>query len=64
MKPKNIVFIVLGVLFLVFLIQNTQIVPVQLFFWQLSMSRIILIILVMLVGIILGYVISEKRKKR
>ena len=64
MKPKNIIYIVLGALFLVFLIQNTQIVSVQLFIWQLSMSRIILIVLVMLVGFILGYVISEKRKKR
>ncbi len=64
MRPKTIIFIILAVVFLIVLLQNTQIVDVQFLFWKLTMSRIILIALIMLVGLILGFIISEVRRKR
>lgn len=64
MKPKTIIFIILAIVFLIFLLQNTQIVTVQFLFWNFTMSRIILIALILLVGLILGFIIAEVRRRR
>ena len=64
MKPKLIALLVIVVLFLVFLFQNTQVVTLRLYFWQLSMPQIILIPLAILVGVVLGYVLAVSRSKR
>jgi putative membrane protein len=62
-KPKSIIAIILAVLALVIVIQNTQVVSLQLFFWQVYMSRIVLIILMLAIGIAMGYIIAKMRKK-
>lgn len=64
MKAKTIIILILIILFAIILIQNTQVVTVQLFFWKLSMSRIILISLLMLVGFIIGFLVAKVGKKR
>ena len=61
MKPKLIIGIVAIILFVIFLIQNTQVVTLRLYFWKLSMSQIILISITMLIGIAVGYVIAIMR---
>jgi len=43
MSVKTVIILILLILLAVILIQNTKVVDVQLFFWKLSMSRIILI---------------------
>lgn len=60
MKPKNIALVVLGILLLVVLLQNTQVVSVRFLFWKLSMSRIILLPLVMFIGFIVGFFVGKK----
>ena len=60
MSPKKIALIVLGVLLLIILLQNTQVVSVRFLFWKLSMSRIILLPLFMLVGFIIGFFVGKK----
>ncbi|MFC1822643.1 lipopolysaccharide assembly protein LapA domain-containing protein [Thermodesulfobacteriota bacterium] len=55
MKPKYIALLVIIVLFLIFLIQNTQVVTLHLYFWKISMHKIILIPLCILIGFLLGY---------
>jgi uncharacterized integral membrane protein len=60
MKTKNIVLVILGILLLVVLLQNTQVVSVRFLFWKLSMSRIILLPLVMLIGFIIGFFVGRK----
>lgn len=60
MKPKNIALICLGVLLLVFLLQNTQVVSIRFLFWKLSMSRVILLPLIMLIGFIIGFFVGKK----
>ena len=66
MKPKIIVIIVLVVLFLVIMVQNTEVVDFQLFLWKMSMSRIIMISFMILIGFVLGYLVarSEKSQKK
>ena len=59
MKPKFIALIVVIVLVLIFLIQNTGIVTLRLYFWKISMSQIILIPLVMAIGFGLGYFVAK-----
>ena len=63
MKTKHIVGIVVFVLIVIFLIQNTQVVTLRFYFWQLSMSQIILLPLTMLIGIAIGYIIARVTKK-
>ena len=60
MSPKKIALIVVGVLILVVLLQNTQVVSVRFLFWKLSMSRIILLPLFMLVGFVVGFFVGKK----
>lgn len=59
MKPKTIVILSIIVLFLIILYQNREAVPLQLFFWEIAISRIILIPLTMLIGFILGYFVAR-----
>lgn len=63
MKPKTIIAIVLAVLALVIVVQNTQIVTVQFFFWRLYMSRIILILIMLVIGVVIGYSIGKVPRK-
>ena len=60
MKPKMIAILVFGILSLVVLLQNTQVVSVRFLFWKLSMSRIILLPLIMLLGSVIGFFAGRK----
>jgi len=64
MRPKFIVLLVLIVLFLIILIQNTQVVTLRLFFWKVGMSQIILIPLTMAIGFVVGFVVSKVTGKQ
>ena len=63
MKPKLIFFLVVAALFLIFLIQNTQVITLRLYFWEISMSQIILIPLAILIGFALGLIVGKISKK-
>ncbi len=63
MKPKTIIILILIVLAIVILIQNTQVVEVQVFFWKIAMSRIIMIIFLLIVGFVIGYFVPKLQKK-
>ena len=64
MKPKTIILLILLALFLVFLLQNTEVVQLKFLFWKVEMSRIIFFPLTLLVGIIIGYVLTKVGKKK
>ncbi|MCD4777202.1 MAG: LapA family protein [Candidatus Aegiribacteria sp.] len=68
MKPKMVAILILAVVLVVFVIQNSNVADVHLFFWTISMSMIILIFFVALIGFAIGYlthhfVIERKNKK-
>ncbi|MDH5392007.1 MAG: lipopolysaccharide assembly protein LapA domain-containing protein [Gammaproteobacteria bacterium] len=50
------------VLFVVFMLQNTDIVTVNFLFWSVQLSRSILLLVVLLVGILIGYVLRRLKK--
>lgn len=67
MKRRRIRWRLIGVLALVLLfaiviLQNTQIVDIRVLFWQLSMSRIILLLFSLVVGFVVGYYIKSRRR--
>ena len=69
MRPKFIVVLILIALFLIILIQNIQPVTLQLFFWKVGMSQIILMPLIMAIGFVVGFVVSkvtgnQRKRKR
>lgn len=59
MKAMTIVILVLVALFVIILVQNTQVVTLRLLFWKLGMSQIILVPLTMLIGFIIGYIVAK-----
>ncbi|MBU2063420.1 MAG: LapA family protein [Candidatus Omnitrophica bacterium] len=61
MKPKTIALLILAGLFIVVLLQNTQVVSVQFLFWEISMSRIILLPVVMGMGFIIGFFMGKRK---
>jgi uncharacterized integral membrane protein len=63
MKQKTIIILILIVLAFIILIQNTQVVEVQMFFWKIAMSRIILITFMVVVGFVIGYLVAMTQKK-
>lgn len=64
MKTKQLLILVLAVLLVIVIIQNTGMAAVQLLFWEISMSMIILIVLVALIGFIIGYLTGHHRTER
>lgn len=56
---KLIVGLVLLALLLVFIIQNAAIVELRFLFWKLSMSRSLVILFVLLIGLIIGWFASS-----
>jgi putative membrane protein len=64
MKIKTIVVIVLFILSIIVLLQNTEVVTYSFLFWKISMSRIIWLILILLVGFVNGYIVAIQRVKK
>lgn len=55
MKPKQIVVLSLLVLGVIVILQNTQVVTFRFLFWNLTMSRIILLLIILGIGVTAGY---------
>lgn len=60
---KNIIFVILIALVIVFVIQNTQVVEVRLLVWEVSMSRALMILVTLLIGIISGLLVRRPKHK-
>ncbi|MGA2531845.1 MAG: LapA family protein [Candidatus Aminicenantales bacterium] len=63
MKTKIILVLAVFVLLAVLLAQNTGIVTYRLLFWTVSLSQVIIVPLVALVGFVLGFVIGAARRR-
>ena len=55
MNFKIILVIILSGFALIFLAQNIQVVTVSFLFWEISMSRAVLIFFTLLIGFIIGW---------
>ena len=57
MNGKLIFLCVLTGLVILFIVQNTLVVKIQLLFWSLEMSRALWMLLLLSIGIIIGWVL-------
>ena len=65
--PKTITALVFLSIFTVFILQNTEVVEISFFFWQISLSRVILLLgslfTGVLIGLFIGWEAAANRKK-
>ena len=54
MGVKNISFIILLALFLIVCIQNVEVIPVHLLLWKVEISKLLLLIITLVIGILVG----------
>lgn len=57
LKIKTIIILALLGIFMIFILQNTTVVEIRFLFWQLSLSRVILLIGSLVIGILIGLLI-------
>lgn len=56
--------IILIVLIVVVIAQNSEVVTVRFLFWEASLSRIVLLIVTLAVGVIIGFLGAKLPKRR
>ena len=59
MNYKLIVGLILMCLLVIFIIQNSAVVEIQLFFWTIAMSRVLLMFIVLAIGILVGWLLNS-----
>ena len=59
MKYKLIISLVLICLMVIFIIQNVAVVEIDFFFWSIAMSRVLLMLILLVVGIIVGWLLKS-----
>ncbi|PIW70127.1 MAG: DUF1049 domain-containing protein [Ignavibacteriales bacterium CG12_big_fil_rev_8_21_14_0_65_30_8] len=59
MNAKIISILTLIILVVIFITQNVTVVEVNLFFWQITISRALLIFITLLIGFLLGWFIKS-----
>lgn len=64
MKFKTILVLLIILLVIIIFVQNTEIVDFQLYFWEISMSRIILLPALLIIGFICGYVVAKLHRHK
>ncbi len=62
MKTKIVIIIVLAVLLIIFVLQNTEIVIVNFWFWDLSLPRALLLFVTFAIGLIIGLIVPSAQK--
>jgi uncharacterized integral membrane protein len=63
MKWKIILGLVILALIVILLVQNTQVVTFSIYFWKISISQVILVPIIMLIGMLLGVLLVKARQK-
>jgi uncharacterized integral membrane protein len=68
MNIKLITSLVVACFVLIFIIQNAAEVKIQFLFWSLTMSRSLLVLVLVMIGMLMGWLLSSyvafKAKKR
>ena len=55
MNKRLITSLVLICLVVVLLIQNAEIVEIEIFFWTIAMSRVLLMVILLCIGVLVGW---------
>jgi uncharacterized integral membrane protein len=63
MRVRSVAILVLLLLFLNMVVQNTEVVPVRVLFWDTVMSRILLLTLTLAIGVVIGFLLGRPWRK-
>ena len=65
MRTRLVIIFIILILFLTVIAQNTELVTIRAFFWTIEMSRIVLLSVALLVGVLIGILLARpwRRKK-
>ncbi len=61
---KLIIFIILALLTAVFILSNTHIAKVNFIRWEVEMPTFLLLIIILIIGIVLGFIAAKAKKKK
>jgi putative membrane protein len=61
---RNLIFIVLVGVVLIFVMQNIAVVQVRFLFWEVSMSRALMLIATLAIGLVGGWLLGLPRQKK
>ncbi len=61
MSIKHIIILIVIAFVLIFVMQNTQVVEVQFLAWKISMSRALMLLGTLLIGLIAGWLLKKPR---
>ena len=64
MSVKKIIILILFALVLIFVIQNVEIVEVRLLVWKVSISRSLMLLGTLIIGLIAGWVLKGAKSKK
>lgn len=59
MNFKLILSLVIAGFVLIFVFQNTAVVTIQFLFWSVSMSRSLLILVFVAIGVVIGWILNS-----
>lgn len=62
MKTKSVIAIFIAILIVVFSLQNAEVTDVKFFIWKLSMSRVLLILGSFGIGVLVGILVSVRKR--
>ncbi len=64
MNYKKIISLVLAALTILFILQNIAVINISFLFWTFFISRSVLIFLVLLIGIVIGWLLRSSPKRK
>jgi len=56
---KFLLGLIFGILMVIFIFQNIEVVNINFLFWSISVSRALMVFLIFLIGIILGAILKS-----
>ena len=64
MRIRSIIITILIAMFLVVVAQNTEVVAIRLLFWDVAMSRILLLLGSLVLGVLIGFLLGRPWRRR
>ena len=61
---RNVIFAILILLVFIFVLQNTEVVEVKFWSWQINMSRALMMLCTFAVGLIAGWLLKIPKRKK
>ena len=62
MKTKIIIIVILAILLIIFVLQNTENVGIKFWFWELNIPRALLLFVCFAMGLVIGLIIPTSKK--